>query len=134
MRPPFLFLSLVLITTTAIAGEELVSVVTGSADYISQQSDRWVIAAMLVVGLIGFAWLVRYFVTQIARIQDRAEREIANANARTERITAEFTAHLKEENLEMTRIIARHTESLDAYSDVLRANTHIIKGALEILK
>jgi predicted Holliday junction resolvase-like endonuclease len=69
--------------------------VVETANYVSQQSDRWMFVALLIIGIMCIWVLFKYFTSRLDRLQGRMDTQ-----------TNEFLAHLKTANKEMLDVIA----------------------------
>ena len=68
-------------------------------DHAAHQDDRWMFVALLVVGLVTIYFLTRYFMRQIAELQ----QEIAA-------VRTEFETHLRTANADMVAALTKSTE------------------------
>ena len=66
-----------------------------TANYVSQQTDRWLFVALLVIGLMAIGILFRYFTGRLDVLQTRMDEQ-----------TQEFLSHLKSANKEMLDVIS----------------------------
>ncbi len=82
-----------------------------TANFMAQQTDRWMFVAMLVIFLICGAWMTRYFTAQIH--QARLEFAV---------LSKEFTEHLITTNRELAILLAGTTKAL---ADNTRALEHV---------
>lgn len=69
--------------------------VVETANYVSQQSDRWMFVALLIIGILCIWVLFKYFTSRLDRLQGRMDTQ-----------TNEFLSHLKTANKEMLDVIA----------------------------
>jgi predicted Holliday junction resolvase-like endonuclease len=69
--------------------------VVETANYVSQQSDRWMFVALLIIGILCIWILFKYFTSRLDHLQGRMDIQ-----------TNEFLAHLKTANKEMLEVIA----------------------------
>jgi hypothetical protein len=65
-----------------------------AANYASQQSDRWLFVALLVIGLIAIGVLFRFFTGKIDSLQERMDKQ-----------SEDFILHLRTSNKEMLEVI-----------------------------
>ena len=68
-------------------------------DHAAHQDDRWMFVALLVIGLVTIYFLTRYFMRQIAELQ----QEIAA-------VRTEFETHLRTANADMVAALTKSTE------------------------
>lgn len=68
-------------------------------DHAAHQDDRWMFVALLVIGLVTIYFLTRYFMRQIAELQ----QEIAS-------VRSDFETHLKTANADMVAALTKSTE------------------------
>jgi len=79
-----------------------------AADYASQQSDRWMFVALLIIGLMCIGVLFRYFTGRLDTLQGRMDTQ-----------TNEFLQHLKTANKEMLDVIAMANATITKNSTLL---------------
>ncbi|EDY21079.1 hypothetical protein CfE428DRAFT_1372 [Chthoniobacter flavus Ellin428] len=77
-------------------------------DHAAHQDDRWMFVALLLIGLITIYFLARYFMKQIAELQ----QEIAA-------VRTEFESHLKTANADMVAALTKSTEVIAHNSAIL---------------
>ena len=70
-----------------------------AVDHAAHQDDRWMFVALLVIGLVTIYFLTRYFMRQIAELQ----QEIAS-------VRSDFETHLKTANADMVAALTKSTE------------------------
>lgn len=69
---------------------------------VSQQSDRWMFVAMLIIFIVAGAWMTKYFTTQLER-----------ARGEFQTLSKEFHTFLSDANKELGQLLARNTEALN---------------------
>jgi len=79
------------------------------ADYGSQQSDRWLFIALLVVAGVAFVWLTKWFIAQI----EKAHQSTAEINLR-------FADYLQKNGAESVMVIAKCSQVMDQVLEELR--------------
>ena len=79
------------------------------ADYGSQQSDRWLFIALLVVAGIAFVWLTKWFIAQI----EKAHQSTAEINLR-------FADYLQKNSAEHVMVVAKCSQVMDQVLEELR--------------
>jgi len=82
-----------------------------TANFMAQQTDRWMFVAMLIIFLICGAWMTRYFTSQI----QQARQEFTA-------LSKDFTEHLITTNRELAVLLAGATKAL---ADNTRALEHV---------
>jgi hypothetical protein len=87
-----------------------------AVDHAAHQDDRWMFVALLVIGLVTIYFLTRYFMRQIAELQ----QEIAA-------VRTEFETHLRTANADMVAALTKSTE-------VIAHNSAIIEQIKDRLK
>jgi type VI protein secretion system component VasK len=99
----------------AMSSELLVNV----ADYASLQTDRWLFVALLIIMMVAFTWVVRYFVAQVSKVQEKADAT-----------TREFNAHLQSGHRELISIIAETNRTTSKHTEVLERITTVLQNFL----
>lgn len=79
-----------------------------TANYVSQQTDRWLFVALLLIGLTSIGILFRYFTGRLDALQTRMDTQ-----------TQEFLTHLKSANKEMLDVIALANATIMKNSNLL---------------
>jgi sensor histidine kinase regulating citrate/malate metabolism len=79
-----------------------------AVDHAAHQDDRWMFVALLVIGLVTIWFLARYFMRQIAELQ----QEIAT-------VRSEFETHLKTANADMVAALTKSTEVIAHNSAII---------------
>ena len=77
-------------------------------DHAAHQDDRWMFVALLVIGLVTIYFLTRYFMRQIAELQ----QEIAA-------VRTEFETHLRTANADMVAALTKSTEVIAHNSAII---------------
>jgi len=77
-------------------------------DHAAHQDDRWMFVALLLIGLVTIYFLARYFMKQIAELQ----QEIAA-------VRTEFETHLKTANADMVAALTKSSEVIAHNSVIL---------------
>jgi predicted Holliday junction resolvase-like endonuclease len=77
-------------------------------DHAAHQDDRWMFVALLVIGLVTIYFLTRYFMRQIAELQ----QEIAS-------VRSDFETHLKTANADMVAALTKSTEVIAHNSAII---------------
>jgi len=77
-------------------------------DHAAHQDDRWMFVALLVIGLATIYFLARYFMRQIAELQ----QEIAA-------VRTEFETHLRTANADMVAALTKSTEVIAHNSAII---------------
>jgi sensor histidine kinase regulating citrate/malate metabolism len=77
-------------------------------DHAAHQDDRWMFVALLLIGLVTIYFLARYFMRQIAELQ----QEIAA-------VRTEFETHLKTANADMVAALTKSSEVIAHNSVIL---------------
>ena len=79
-----------------------------TANYVSQQTDRWLFVALLLIGLTAIGILFRYFTGRLDALQTRMDEQ-----------TQEFLSHLKSANKEMLDVISMANATINKNSTLL---------------
>ena len=79
-----------------------------TVDHAAHQDDRWMFVALLVIGLATISFLARYFMRQIAELQ----QEIAA-------VRTEFETHLRTANADMVAALTKSTEVIAHNSTII---------------
>jgi predicted Holliday junction resolvase-like endonuclease len=79
-----------------------------AVDHAAHQDDRWMFVALLVIGLVTIYFLTRYFMRQIAELQ----QEIAA-------VRTEFETHLRTANADMVAALTKSTEVIAHNSAII---------------
>lgn len=79
-----------------------------TANYVSQQTDRWLFVALMVIGLTAIGVLFRYFTGRVDALQTRMDAQ-----------TSEFLSHLKTANSEMLQVLSKATTTIDRNTSLL---------------
>jgi len=79
-----------------------------TANYVSQQTDRWLFVALLVIGLTAIGILFKYFTGRLDGLQSRIDTQ-----------TNDFVSHLKTANKEMLDVIALANATITKNSTLL---------------
>ena len=79
-----------------------------AVDHAAHQDDRWMFVALLVIGLATIYFLARYFMRQIAELQ----QEIAA-------VRTEFETHLRTANADMVAALTKSTEVIAHNSAII---------------
>ena len=79
-----------------------------TVDHAAHQDDRWMFVALLLIGLVTNYYLARYFMRQIADLQ----QEIAA-------VRTEFETHLKTANADMVAALTKSSEVIAHNSVIL---------------
>lgn len=79
-----------------------------TANYIANQSDRWLFVALLLIFIGAVAWLTRYFTSQI----EKAQKEILS-------ISTAFNTHLIQANREMLTVMGQCQETLEKTTEII---------------
>lgn len=77
-------------------------------DHAAHQDDRWMFVALLIIGLVTIYFLTRYFMRQIAELQ----QEIAA-------VRSEFETHLRTANADMVAALTKSTEVIAHNSAII---------------
>ena len=77
-------------------------------DHAAHQDDRWLFVALLVIGLVTIYFLARYFMRQIAELQQQI------AAVRTE-----FETHLRTANADMVAALTKSAEVIAHNSTII---------------
>lgn len=86
-------------------------------DHAARQDDRWMFVALLIIGLITVWFLTRYFMRQIAELQ----QEIAA-------VRTEFETHLRTANADMVAALTKSTEVIAHNSAVIEQMQRSLKA------
>jgi len=73
-----------------------------TVSFVSNQSDRWMFVALLVIGLVFVFILIRFFMSRF----DDLQRRIDDSQLKFDAQNAEFIRHLKQNNAELLEVIA----------------------------
>jgi type VI protein secretion system component VasK len=98
---------------------ETYSAVTEITNYAALQSDRWLFIASLVLGLLCFAWLVRYFTVQLKESSQKVEKAYEA-----------IYHHLETSNKEILSILSEHAVALKHYTSAIESNTKVLDKIL----
>lgn len=79
-----------------------------TANYVAQQSDRWMFVALLIIGILCIWVLFKYFTSRLDHLQGRMDAQ-----------TSEFLSHLKTANKEMLDVIAMANATITKNSMLL---------------
>jgi hypothetical protein len=79
-----------------------------AVDHAAHQDDRWMFVALLVTGLVTIYFLTRYFMRQIAELQ----QEITA-------VRTEFETHLRTANADMVAALTKSTEVIAHNSAII---------------
>ena len=79
-----------------------------AVDHAAHQDDRWMFVALLVIGMVTIYFLARYFMGQIAELQ----QEIAA-------VRTEFETHLRTANADMVAALTKSSEVIAHNSVIL---------------
>lgn len=88
-----------------------------TANYVSQQTDRWLFVALLIIGLTAIGILFRYFTGRLDSLQSRMDGQ-----------TNEFLSHLKTANKEMLDVIALANATISKNSTLLERLERKLNG------
>jgi hypothetical protein len=88
-----------------------------TANYVSQQTDRWLFVALLVIGLTAIAVLFKYFTGRLDGLQSRIDTQ-----------TNDFVNHLKAANKEMLDVIALANATITKNSTLLERLERKLSG------
>jgi hypothetical protein len=88
-----------------------------TANYVANQSDRWLFVALLVIGLMCIGVLFRYFTGRLDGLQSRMDAQ-----------TNEFLSHLKSANKEMLDVIALANATITKNSTLLERLERKLSG------
>lgn len=89
-----------------------------TANYVSQQTDRWLFVALLVIGLTAIGVLFKYFTGRLDSLQTRIDAQ-----------TNDFVGHLKTANKEMLDVIALANATISKNSTLLERLERKLGGA-----
>lgn len=89
-----------------------------TANYVSQQTDRWLFVALLLIGLTAIGILFKYFTGRLDALQTRMDSQ-----------TQEFLNHLKTANKEMLDVIALANSTISKNSTLLERLERKLNGA-----
>jgi len=78
------------------------------ASHAANQSDRWLLVAMLIIFIISGWWMPNYFPTQLERT--RGQMDAARV---------EFTEYLKSANKEMLALVTKSQDVIAHNSSVI---------------
>ena len=87
-----------------------------AVDHAAHQDDRWMFVALLFIGMVTIYFLVRYFMGEVAELQ----QEITA-------VRTEFETHLRTANADMVAALTKSTE-------VIAHNSAIIEQIRDRLK
>ena len=79
-----------------------------AVDHAAHQDDRWMFVALLIIGLVTIYFLARYFMRQIAELQ----QEIAA-------VRTEFETYLRTANADMVAALTKSTEVIAHNSAII---------------
>jgi predicted Holliday junction resolvase-like endonuclease len=88
-----------------------------AVDHAAHQDDRWMFVALLVIGLVTIYFLTRYFMRQIAELQ----QEIAA-------VRTEFETHLKTANADMVAALTKSNEVIAHNSAIIEQITKKLRA------
>lgn len=88
-----------------------------TANYVSQQTDRWLFVALLVIGLAAIGILFKYFTGRLDGLQSRIDTQ-----------TNDFVSHLKTANKEMLDVIALANATITKNSTLLERLERKLSG------
>lgn len=89
-----------------------------TANYVSQQTDRWLFVALLVIGLTAIGILFRYFTGRLDSLQTRIDAQ-----------THDFLSHLKTSNKEMLDVVALANATISKNSTLFERLERKLGGA-----
>ena len=79
-----------------------------AVDHAAHQDDRWMFVALLFIGMVTIYFLVRYFMGEVAELQ----QEITA-------VRTEFETHLRTANADMVAALTKSTEVIAHNSAII---------------
>ncbi len=89
-----------------------------AVDHAAHQDDRWMFVALLAIGMVTIYFLVRYFMGEVAELQ----QEITA-------VRTEFETHLRTANADMVAALTKSTEVIAHNSAIIEQIRDRLKGS-----
>jgi GTP1/Obg family GTP-binding protein len=77
-------------------------------NHASNQSDKWMFVALLVIGIIAVVVLFKYFTSRIDRVEKKMDA-----------VQCEFNQHLKTANKEMLEVLSLSNQTIGRNMTIL---------------
>lgn len=76
--------------------------------FASNQSDRWMFVALLIIGIFAIIVLFRFFTTRLERVEKKMDQ-----------VQADFNTHLKTVNKEMLEVLSVSNQTIGRNMTIL---------------
>jgi type II secretory pathway pseudopilin PulG len=76
--------------------------------FASNQSDRWMFVALLIIGILAVIVLFRFFTTRLERVEKKMDQ-----------VQTDFNTHLKTVNKEMLEVLSVSNQTIGRNMTIL---------------